>query len=966
MPRFPVIPQRTSSPAAFANAPRAQAAHFGAGVGRHLADLGAGAAELGQAVEQRQVRQAEGQLAHFDRELARLRLESDAQAPPGETGESRIERHGALFDDSAAAVLKHYEGQSLHSRLSEGIAARRETMMQRLLKRAAEQRLHASLQDTRELVESWSGRIAQDPSVFTEALQELLGDEAEPGLLKGLGLRPEALAAWKTQSLHQLLEARLSSDPEGLLVELASERWREVLPEERLASLRAEAQEVQRHRSSVEAIDVGRQRAGQAQELSADIAAGRAGYSEIRRAEDAGTVSAPQAEALRQEAERAETARQAEQIATDELALVMSGGVGFDAGNPQNRRAADAFYEKTYSPVVREGAPEEVLDQVVSMVAKTGYLPPRLARDTTGLLLGGDAAGQVRGAELYGRLREAAPALVEEAIDLEARARGGTLKRWLDAGLEPGDALARTEADLTDEAAFHRENREAFRQDLGKRLGERLGGVVATELLPRLESKYLTLLGQGISPQKARTLIQQDQARAFMRWSHSESRLADAGFVWGERDGERVLIPTEPRLQKMAAPAVLGGGAALGSVILVATAYSYMIQTARDWGFEVPEVMEDLEVWLNSLSEETRIYVIETAPDIASASNQAVVRLGDGAPHLGRIVKENDLGDKRSVEFFLPGHGRVTLDQQYDVTTGRYDGDEITFYDREQKQWVTEKYATSRFNQPAASFGIPRPSQSETTAPGIIAPEESLTESEQAIVVPSDEQRPFLQPGPPAEPIPIDPLPPSEAGTGLELIPSHTGGNQTGLGPLLEHTPGFPAQEQDPLILVNPDLSDDPRFPSVLFAVNAAKGRFAAHVGRKLKEAFKDIEAQTGIGVSQKQFRLLKKELQKRAFWESLSKDETADLRDEYKKSYDKIILEWQDKTEQEWPTYKREIEENGKMVMREFRYQVHHIIPLKVGGPPTAWWNVHPARFPDQHQGGLHRSDGPLNELTK
>ena len=817
MPRFPVIPQRTSAPAAFSNAPRAQAAHFGAGVGRHLADLGAGAAELGQVVEQRQVRQAEGQLSHFDRELARRRLESDAQAPPGETGDSRIERHGALFDDSAAAVLKHYEGQALHGRLSEGMTARRETMMQRLLKRAAKQRLQTSLRDTQDLIESWSGRIAQDPFLFTEALQELLGDEAEgePGLLEGLGLRPEALAAWKTQSLHQLLEARLSSDPEGLLAELESERWREILPEERLTSLRADAQEAMHRQSATRSIDLGRQRAGQAQELSADIAAGRAGYSEIRRAEDAGTVSAPQAEALRQEAERAEAVRQAEQIATDELALAMSGGGRFDAGNPQNRRAADAFYEQTYSQALREGAPAEVLDQVVSMVAKTGYLPPRLARDTTGLLLGSDETGQVQGAELYGRLRKAAPELVEEAVDLEARARGGTLKRWLDAGLEPDDALARADAELADEAAFHRESRQAFRQDLGKRLGERLGGVVATELLPRLESKYLTLLGQGISPQRARSLIQRDQARAFMRWSHSESRLADAGFVWGERDGERVLIPTEPRLQKMAAPAVLGAGAAMGSLILVATAYSYTIQTARDWGFEVPEVMEDLEVWLNGLPEEIRIYVIETAPDIASASNQAVVRLGDGAPRLGRIVQENDLGDKRSVEFFLPGHGRVTLDQQYDVTAGRYDGDEITFYDREQKQWVTEKYATSRFNQPAASFGIPRPSESETAASAIIAPADPFAEGGQAIVVPSDEQRPILQPGPPAEPIPIDPLPPSEAGTGLELIPDHTGGSQTGLGPRIDRLPGFQVQEQEPLILVNPNQDDETRVPII-------------------------------------------------------------------------------------------------------------------------------------------------------
>ena len=591
------------------------------------------------------------------------------------------------------------------------------------------------------------------------------------------------------------------------------------MPEDRLTSLRSDAREAQRQHNSVAAIELGQQRAGQAQKLSAEIAAGRAGHVEIRRAEDVGTVSASQAEALRAEAERAEIAREAEQVATDELALTFSSGMGFDVGNPQNRRAADVFYVQTYSQALRAGAPKEVLEQVVSMVAKTGYLPPRLARDSTGLLLGGDKAGQVRGAELYGRLHEVAPDLVEEAIDLEARAWGGVLNRWLDAGLGSADALARAEADLAGEAAFSpvsRENSEAFRQDLRKRLGERLGGFVAAELLPRLENKYLTLLGQGISPQKARTVIQRDQARAFMRWAHSESRVLDAGFVWGERDGERVLIPTEPRLQKMAAPVALGAGAAMGSVILVAAAYSYMIQTARDWGFEVPEVMEDLEVWLNSLSEETRIYVIETVPDIASLSNQAVVRLGDGAPHLGRIVKENELGDKRSVEFFLPGHGRVTLDQHYDVTTGRYDGDEITFYDREQKQWVTEKYATSRFNQPAGSFGIPRTSRGETVAPAIIAFADPFAEGGQARVVPSDEQRPILQPGPPAEPVPVDLLPPSEAGTGLELIPDHTGGNQTELGPRIERLPGYPAQEQEPLILVNPNQSDELTRASIL------------------------------------------------------------------------------------------------------------------------------------------------------
>ena len=65
------------------------------------------------------------------------------------------------------------------------------------------------------------------------------------------------------------------------------------------------------------------------------------------------------------------------------------------------------------------------IEQVVSMVAKTGYLPPRLARDTTGLLHSRTTTAQrVAGAELYGRLREVAPSILPLAFDPETRARG--------------------------------------------------------------------------------------------------------------------------------------------------------------------------------------------------------------------------------------------------------------------------------------------------------------------------------------------------------------------------------------------------------------------------------------------------------------------------------------------------------------------------------------------------------------
>ncbi len=111
MPRFPVLPQRVSVPAAFSNRPRAQAAHFGAGIGRNLASLGSEAAELGQVIEHRQGRQVKQQMSQFDLELAKQRAESDIQAPPEEASDAQIERHQSIFDTSAEKLLQGYQGK---------------------------------------------------------------------------------------------------------------------------------------------------------------------------------------------------------------------------------------------------------------------------------------------------------------------------------------------------------------------------------------------------------------------------------------------------------------------------------------------------------------------------------------------------------------------------------------------------------------------------------------------------------------------------------------------------------------------------------------------------------------------------------------------------------------------------------------------------------------------------------------
>ena len=34
--------------------------------------------------------------------------------------------------------------------------------------------------------------------------------------------------------------------------------------------------------------------------------------------------------------------------------------------------------------------------------------------------------------------------------------------------------------------------------------------------------------------------------------------------------------------------------------------------------------------------------------------------------------------------------------------------------------------------------------------------------------------------------------------------------------------------------------------------------------------------------------------------------------------------------------------------------------------GGNNEWWNIHPARFPNEHQAGIHRTGSPARELFK
>ena len=130
------------------------------------------------------------------------------------------------------------------------------------------------------------------------------------------------------------------------------------------------------------------------------------------------------------------------------------------------------------------------------------------------------------------------------------------------------------------------------------------------------------------------------------------------------------------------------------------------------------------------------------------------------------------------------------------------------------------------------------------------------------------------------------------------------------------------------------------------------------------KECIKDIENITDLKVPEQQRKLLKQALQERNF-PKLTKQTAEVHRARFNSERTELRKEWEKQTSRQWPTYTLEdVEKLGISPGRVGRpYDVHEIIP-NVHGGPLEWWNVHPARFPDQHQAGIHGKDSALRKI--
>ena len=134
--------------------------------------------------------------------------------------------------------------------------------------------------------------------------------------------------------------------------------------------------------------------------------------------------------------------------------------------------------------------------------------------------------------------------------------------------------------------------------------------------------------------------------------------------------------------------------------------------------------------------------------------------------------------------------------------------------------------------------------------------------------------------------------------------------------------------------------------------------------GNLIKGYVKDVKLNTNRNIPNNQIEELKNTLRLREY-EKLSPVEVAKHRAEFSRLKNSLIDEWELKTGQTWPTYLEDvIGKNGNVVRKAgSKYDAHHIIENSYGGN-NEWWNIHPARFPNEHQAGIHRAGSPAREL--
>lgn len=138
-------------------------------------------------------------------------------------------------------------------------------------------------------------------------------------------------------------------------------------------------------------------------------------------------------------------------------------------------------------------------------------------------------------------------------------------------------------------------------------------------------------------------------------------------------------------------------------------------------------------------------------------------------------------------------------------------------------------------------------------------------------------------------------------------------------------------------------------------------------IGEKIdKKLFPDylqeVEKITNREIKPNQMEKLQMALKEQDF-EKLNPEKSKLHKKLFDNARDKLIEEWEKNTGDKWPVYAQDVLNDAGEVIRKAgqRYDAHHLIESSFGGP-NAWWNLHPAAFPSEHQAGIHAAKGKAN----
>ena len=142
-------------------------------------------------------------------------------------------------------------------------------------------------------------------------------------------------------------------------------------------------------------------------------------------------------------------------------------------------------------------------------------------------------------------------------------------------------------------------------------------------------------------------------------------------------------------------------------------------------------------------------------------------------------------------------------------------------------------------------------------------------------------------------------------------------------------------------------------------AENGAE-RAVLEVGDKIdvtrfSEYVDEIEQITKREISPQQKELIETAIKENDY-KKLSTEATKLAREEFNKGKKALIQTWEKMNGKEWPKYVDDVVNDAGDIIRSAGqpYDAHHIIELSTGGP-NQWWNLHPAKFPSEHQNGIH-----------